>query len=60
MAGSRITIPRFAASDTAPMIATGIAISRGHGVATTSTARNRVGEPLKYQAAAAIATASGV
>ena len=53
-------MPRFAASDTAPMIATGIAINSGQGVATTSTARNRVADPLKYQAAAAIATASGV
>jgi hypothetical protein len=60
MAGSRITMPRLAASDTAPMIATGIAIRSGQGVATTSTARNRVALPLNHQAAAAIATASGV
>ena len=42
------------------MIATGIAIRSGQGVATTSTARNRVALPLNHQAAAAIATASGV
>ena len=42
------------------MIATGMAISSGHGVATTSTARNRSGSPLAAQAARAIASASGV
>ena len=34
-------MPRRAASETEPMIATGMAISSGHGVATTSTPRNR-------------------
>ena len=42
------------------MIATGMAISSGHGVATTSTARKRTGSPLTTQAARAMATASGV
>ena len=36
-------MPRRAASEIAPMIATGIAISSGHGVAITITARNRDG-----------------
>ena len=45
-AGSLMMMPRRAASDTAPMIATGMAIKSGQGVATTSTARNRVGSRL--------------
>ncbi len=53
-------IPRRAASEMEPMIATGMAINSGQGVATTSTARNRNGSPLAAQAATAIATASGV
>ncbi len=42
------------------MIATGMAISRGHGVATTITARNRIAWPLTSQAANPRATAIGV
>ena len=53
-------IPRRAASDTEPMIATGIAINNGHGVAITSTAKKRTACPLANQAATAIATANGV
>jgi hypothetical protein len=53
-------IPRRAASDTAPMIATGMAIKRGQGVAVTSTARNRTDSPLPNQAAKAMAIAIGV
>src|SRR5581483_2738443 len=49
-----------AAGDTAPMIATGMAMSSGQGVATTSTARNRTGSPLAAQAATPMPTASGV
>ena len=41
---------RFAASEMAPMIVTGMAMSSGQGVATTSTARNRTGSPLHIQA----------
>ena len=53
-------IPRFADHEIAPMIATGIAIMRGHGVATTRTARNLWASPEKNQAASAIPTATGV
>ena len=53
-------IPRRAASETEPITATGIAMSSGQGVATTSTARNRTGSPLASHAAAAITSASGV
>ena len=35
------------------MIATGIAISSGHGVAITTTLRNRIGSPLAHHASAA-------
>ncbi len=42
------------------MMATGIAISSGQGVATTSTARKRTGSPERTQAATARATATGV
>ena len=41
-------MPRLAASEIEPMIATGIAMSSGHGVATTSTARKRTGSPLHH------------
>src|SRR5699024_5538 len=37
-----------------PMNATGAAMSRGQGVATTSTSANRVGSPLTYQATPAM------
>ena len=53
-------MPRLAASEIDPMIATGMAISSGHGVATTSTARNRSGLPLHSHAATAISSATGV
>ena len=49
-AGSRMMMLRFAASEMAPMIVTGMAMSSGQGVATTSTARNRTGSPLHIQA----------
>ena len=60
IAGFRITMPRRAASEIAPMIATGIPISSGHGVAITSTARNRVGSPLMAHPTPATARAAGV
>ena len=53
-------IPRLAASEIEPMMATGIPINSGQGVATTSTARKRTGSPLIAQAAKAAARASGV
>ena len=53
-------IARFAASEIEPITATGIAINSGHGVATTSTARNRTASPVASHAAMPIATASGV
>ena len=55
-----MTMLRRAASEIEPMIATGMAINSGHGVAITSTARNRTASPLAIHAAAAMATASGV
>jgi hypothetical protein len=42
------------------MIATGIAMSKGQGVAITMTARNRTASPLIAQASIASATATGV
>jgi len=42
------------------MIPIGIAMSSGHGVAITSTARKRVASPLTVHAMMASATASGV
>ena len=59
-AGSRMMMLRFAASEMAPMIATGIPMSSGHGVATTSTARKRTGSPLHVHAPTASAKAIGV
>ena len=53
-------MPLRAASEIEPMIATGMAISSGHGVATTSTARKRTGSPEASPAAIATTTASGV
>ena len=44
-AGSLIMIPRRAASETEPIIATGIPMINGQGVATTSTARSGDGSP---------------
>jgi len=58
--GSRMIIARLAASEMEAMIATGIAISSGHGVATTRTARNRTGSPVNTQATTANVTAIGV
>ncbi len=58
--GSRTITPRVAASETEPMIATGIAINSGQGVAITSTAKNRVASPESHHANAATNTASGV
>ena len=59
-AGFLMMMARFAASEIVPMMATGIAINNGHGVATTSTARNRSASPLSSQAASAMARAAGV
>ncbi len=42
------------------MMATGMAMSSGQGVAVTSTARNRVELPLSPHAAPAMTSASGV
>ena len=53
-------MPRRAASEMEPMMATGMAISSGQGVATTSTARKRTASPLAAQATQREATASGV
>ena len=53
-------MPRRAAKDTEPMIATGMAINSGQGVATTSTPRNRKASPLNAQARRAMTMASGV
>ncbi len=47
-------------SEIDPMIATGIAMSSGHGVAMTITDRNRTGSPLITHAAMAMISASGV
>ena len=52
--------PRRAAVEIEPMIATGMAIKSGHGVAITTTLRNRIGSPSQYHASAAIAMATGV
>ena len=52
--------PRRAAVEMAPMIATGIAISSGQGVAITTTLRNRTGLPVNHQASPASTSASGV
>ena len=53
-------IARRAHREMEPMIATGIAISSGHGVAITSTARKRMGSPLTAQASSATVSATGV
>ena len=49
-----------AQSEMEPMMATGIAMSSGHGVATTRTARKRVGLPVMSHARTATASATGV
>ena len=52
-------MPRRAASEIEPMIATGMAIKSGHGVATTSTPESgRVA--ARDPGGTAMATASGV
>lgn len=53
-------IPLRAATEIAPMIAIGMAINSGHGVAITITGRKRCGSPPTIQAnvATAIAPAS--
>ena len=53
-------MPRRADSEMAPMTATGMAMSRGQGVAITSTARKRSTLPLRIQAASATPIANGV
>ena len=44
----------FAAELIPPINATGVAMSSGHGVATTSTSANRTGSPLRNHAKSAI------
>ena len=53
-------IARRAQSEIEPMMATGIAISSGQGVAITSTARKRTASPLTAQATPATTSATGV
>ncbi len=48
------------ATEIAPITATGIASSRGHGVAITITARKRMASPLAAHAAIPTETATGV
>ena len=55
-----MTMARPAASEIDPIIATGMAINSGQGVATTITARNRIASPLLIYAARPNATATGV
>src|SRR5262249_24542496 len=49
-AGSRMMMLRLAASEIAPMIATGMPIRSGHGVATRSTGGNGTGLPAHAKA----------
>ena len=49
MPGFFTMMPRRAASEIAPMMATGTPMSSGQGVATTTTARKRVGSPETAQ-----------
>ena len=53
-------IARRAQRDIEPMMAIGMAISNGQGVAMTSTARNRIDSPLTAHATRATVRASGV
>ena len=53
-------IARRAHNEIDPMMAIGIAMSSGHGVAITRTARNRTASPLAAHAARATASATGV
>ena len=52
-------MPCLAAIEIELIIVIGIAINNGHGVAITSTARNRIASPVKYQADKAIISATG-
>jgi hypothetical protein len=53
-------MPCLAASEMAPITATGMEISSGQGVAITTTARKRIASPVTTQAATATPTAIGV
>jgi hypothetical protein len=53
-------IARRAHKEIEPMIATGMPMSNGQGVAITSTARKRNASPLIAHASAATVTATGV
>ena len=53
-------IARLAQSEIEPMMAIGMAISSGQGVAMTSTARKRIDSPLIAQASSATVRATGV
>jgi hypothetical protein len=58
--GLFMMIPRRAEREIEPIIATGIAMSKGQGVAITITARKRTASPLITQASIASAIATGV
>ena len=58
--GLLMMMARRAQREMEPMMATGIAISNGHGVAITSTARKRTASPLAAHAAIATASATGL
>ena len=60
MAGFLMMMARLAATEIAPMMATGMASSKGQGVAMTNTARNRVGSFPMTQPAKAMETAMTV
>jgi len=59
MAGFLMMMPRLAATEMAPMIATGMASNRGQGVAMTRTARKRIGSWDISQAPPATANPNG-
>jgi hypothetical protein len=58
--GFLIRIPRLAHKEIDPMIATGIAINNGQGVATKKTAKKRTASPLITHAKTAMIMAIGV
>ena len=60
IAGFLMMMPRLADSEIAPMIATGTPMSSGHGVAMTTTAKNRVGSPEMTQPSTPSASATSV
>ena len=60
MAVFLMMMARLAATEIAPIMATGMASNKGHGVAMTSTARKRVGSLPAIQRITAIASASTV